>query len=131
VYWVFGGLYAILGFVALFLAAVGLYGVMSFATRRRTPEVGIRMALGARDSDVVLLIVRQGLAQVVLGLGLGIGLAMWLSFMMAGMLFETEPFDPAIFLVIIATLAGTAMFACLLPARRASRVDPLEALRSR
>lgn len=131
VYWVFGGLYAILGFVALFLAAVGLYGVMSFATRRRTPEVGIRMALGARGSDVVRLIVRQGLTQVVLGLGLGIGLAMWLSFMMAGMLFETEPFDPAIFLVIIATLAGTAMFACWLPARRASRVDPLEALRSR
>jgi putative ABC transport system permease protein len=130
-YWVFGGLYAILGFVALFLAAVGLYGVMSFATRRRTPEVGIRMALGARGGDVVWLILRQGLTQVVLGLGLGVGLAMWLSFMMAGMLYETEPFDPAIFLLIIATLAGTALCACLLPARRASSVDPLEALRSR
>ncbi len=67
----------------------------------------------------------------ILGLGLGIGLAAWLSFMMAGMLYETDPFDPAIFLVIIATLAGTALLACLIPARRASRVDPLEALRSR
>jgi len=131
VYWVFGGLYAILGFVALFLAAVGLYGVMSFATRRRTSEVGIRMALGARGGDVVRLMVRQGLVQVVLGLGLGVGLAAWLSFMMAGMLYETDPFDPAIFLLIITTLAGTALFACLIPARRASRVDPLEALRSR
>ncbi len=131
VYWVFGGLYAILGFVALFLAAVGIYGVMSFATRRRTPEVGIRMALGARGSDVVRLVLRQGLIQVVFGLGLGIGLAAWLSFMMAGMLFETDPLDPAIFLVIISTLAGTALIACLIPARRASRVDPLEALRSR
>ena len=89
------------------------------------------MALGAHSGDVVRLIVRQGLTQVVLGLGLGIGLALGLSFMMAGMLYETDPFDPAIFLAIIATLAGTALIACLVPARRASRVDPLEALRFR
>jgi predicted permease len=130
-YWVFGGLYAILGLIALFLAAVGLYGVMSFSTRRRTPEVGIRMALGAQRRDVLRLVARQGLFQVVIGLGLGLGFSAWLSMMMAGMLYETDPFDPVVFLVIVACLAGTAFLACLFPALRASRVDPLAALRSR
>jgi ABC-type antimicrobial peptide transport system permease subunit len=130
-YWVFGGLYAILGVIALFLAEVGLYGVMSFSTRRRTPEVGIRMALGARRRDVLRLVVRQGLMQVGVGLVLGFALAAWLAMMMAGMLYETDPFDPVIFLVIIVCLAGTGILACLLPALRASRVAPLAALRAR
>jgi putative ABC transport system permease protein len=94
-------------------------------------EVGIRMALGARRRDVLGLVARQGLIQVLIGLGLGVGLAGWLSMMMAGMLYETDPFDPIIFLVIVACLAGTAFLACLFPALRASRVDPLAALRAR
>jgi predicted permease len=130
-YWVFGGLYAILGLIAMFLAAVGLYGVMSFSTRRRTPEVGIRMALGAQRRDVLKLVARQGLLQIGVGLVLGIALAVWLAMMMAGMLYETDPLDPVIFLLIVACLAGTGILACLFPALRASRVDPLAALRAR
>lgn len=128
-YDVFGTLFAILGFAALFLAVVGLYGVMSFSVSRRIPEVGIRMALGAKARDVVRLILRQGATQVAVGLVVGLGLALGFSKLLSFILFEVEPWDPATFAVIAAVLALAGLTACWVPARRASRVDPMVALR--
>ena len=128
-YDVFGTLFTILGFAALFLAVVGLYGVMSFSVSRRVPEVGIRMALGAKARDVVRLILRQGAIQVAVGLGLGLVLALGFSRLLSFILFEVEPWDPATFAVIAAVLALAGLTACWIPARRASRVDPMVALR--
>ena len=129
-FWVFGTLFMVFGFVALFLASIGLYGVMSFAVKRRTQEVGIRMALGAHTSDVLRLVLKQGLAQLAVGLVLGVGLAAALSRLIAALLYEVEPTDPLIFTLIAVVLVATGVSACLIPARRASRVDPIVALRS-
>jgi len=128
-YDVFGALFTILGFAALFLAVVGLYGVMSFAVSRRVPEVGIRMALGAKARDVVRMILRQGAIQVAVGLVVGLGLALGFSRLLSFILFEVEPWDPATFAVIATVLALAGLTACWIPARRASRVDPMTALR--
>ena len=128
-YRVFGTLFSVFGAAALFLASVGLYGVMSFGVSRRTQEVGIRMALGARGGEIQRLILRQGAGQIVIGLAIGLGLAALLGRGMQIMLFQVEPFDPAIFALISAVLAGTGVLASLIPARRATRVDPATALR--
>ncbi|HKG92900.1 MAG TPA: ABC transporter permease [Gemmatimonadaceae bacterium] len=128
-YDVFGAVFMVFGFVALFLAAVGLYGVMAFSVGRRTREIGIRSALGAQGRDVLGLILRQGLAQIGLGLLLGVSLAAALSHFMAMLLFQVEPRDPAVFAAVIVTLFLTGVAACLIPARRAARVDPMVALR--
>jgi predicted permease len=126
---VFGTIFMIFGGVALFLAAVGLYGVMAFSVRQRTKEMGVRMALGAQGGDVLRLIVRQGALQLTLGLVLGLGLAVLLSRGMDVILFGVEPLDPATFGTIILVLAATGLVASLIPARRATRVDPVIALR--
>lgn len=126
----FGNLFIVFGFAALFLATIGLYGVMSFAVRRRTSEVGLRMALGAKAGDVVRLMVRQGLVQIGLGLALGLGLAALAGGGLELVLFQVDAQDPVIFGGIALVLAATGLFACLLPARRASRVDPVIALRN-
>ena len=125
----FGTLFLVFGAVALFLASVGLYGVMSFAVSRRTREVGIRMALGAQSGQVPSLILRQSFSQIAIGLVVGLGIAAVLSRGMALLFFETEPWDPAIFLLIAAVLATSGFLASLIPARRATRIDPMEALR--
>jgi len=129
-YSVFGGLFMVFGFVALFLAAVGLYGVMSFSVSRRTREVGVRMALGAEARDVLRLILRQGMTQLALGLGLGLFVAFGLARLLGIILFGVEPYDPTVFATILVVLASAALAACLVPALRATRVDPIEALRA-
>jgi predicted permease len=128
-YMIFGTLFMVFGGAALFLAAVGLYGVMSTSVRQRTREMGVRMALGAQVGDVRGLVMRQGLVQLGIGLVLGLLLALGLSNLLQMLLFEVNPRDPAIFLAIGAVLTTTALVACLIPAVRATRVDPMDALR--
>jgi predicted permease len=128
-YNVFGTLFMVFGGVALFLAAVGLYGVMSFSVARRTSEVGIRMALGASRGQVLSLILRQGGQQLALGLGLGLALAVLASRAISMALFEVSPNDPTVFLTIVVILGLTGVAATLVPARRATHADPASALR--
>jgi putative ABC transport system permease protein len=127
---VFGTMFMIFGFVALFLASVGLYAVMAFSVSRRTREVGIRMALGAQGRDVVKMIFGQGLLQLGIGMTAGLALATGISQLLKIILFQVQPRDPLIFGGVAATLIGVGLLACFLPARRATRVDPLVALRS-
>ncbi len=127
---VFGTMFMIFGFVALFLASIGLYAVMSFAVSRRAREVGIRMALGATPRRVVALIFNNGAWQLGLGLGLGLLLAAGISRLLTVILFDVQPLDPAVFGGVAATLALTGMVACLIPAQRATRVDPADAMRA-
>jgi ABC-type antimicrobial peptide transport system permease subunit len=126
---IFGSLFLAFGSVALVLASIGLYGVMAFTVARRTPEVGIRLALGATRGQVLSLVMRQGLAQVVIGLALGAGVAILAARGLAVVLFEVSPYDPIVFAGIALVLAGTGAVATLIPARRASRADPAIALR--
>jgi ABC-type antimicrobial peptide transport system permease subunit len=128
-YRVFGALFMIMGAVALVLAAVGLYGVMAFNVSRRTREMGVRMALGAQPGDVVRLIVRQGMIQLAIGLVLGLGLAWQLGRLLKIILFQVTAIDPLVYGVTIAVLVLAAAAASLIPARRATRVDPMVALR--
>jgi predicted permease len=123
------GLLAVFAGVALALAAVGLYGVMAYAVGQRTREIGIRMALGARPREVLGLVLRQGAVRLAGGLAAG-ALAAWgLSRLLRGLLYGVAPYDPATFAAMAALLAATAVAATWLPARRAARLDPVEALR--
>jgi putative ABC transport system permease protein len=126
---VFGSIFMIMGIVALFLAAIGLYGVMSFSVSRRTREMGVRMALGAGADHVVRLILRQGVVQLVAGLVLGLVGALGVTSLLTGFLFGVGPRDPATFAAIVAVLVVTGLLASWVPARRATRVDPLVAIR--
>jgi putative ABC transport system permease protein len=116
--------------VALVLAAIGIFGVLSYAVSQRTREIGIRMALGAQERTVIGLVVRQAMALVAAGVVAGTLLALYLSQTMTKMLFSVRPTDPATFVSVAAVLAGVALLASYLPARRATRVDPIVALRS-
>ncbi len=116
--------------VALFLGAVGIYGVISYAVSRRTREIGVRIALGAQPTDVSQLVLRQGTGVVLMGLGVGVLAALALTRFLRGLLFEVSPTDPIAFLAMSVLLLFVALLASYLPARRAARVDPMVALRA-
>jgi putative ABC transport system permease protein len=115
--------------VALMLAAIGIYGVTSFSVSRRTHELGVRIALGAGRGDILGLVVRQGMAPVGIGLAVGLAGAFGLTRLLSSMLFEVSPTDIFVFGSVTAVLALIALIGCLLPGRRATRVDPMTALR--
>jgi ABC-type antimicrobial peptide transport system permease subunit len=120
---------ACFGALATLLAAVGLYGVMSYAVARRTREIGLRMALGADRRSVVWLVMREVTILVVMGVGLGLPLAIGFSRVVQAQLFEVSPADPLTLLAAAATLATVALLSGYVPAAAASRVDPMIALR--
>ena len=122
-------LLGIFGALALLLAAIGLYGVLAFAVSQRTREIGIHMALGARTRDVLLMVIRQGMALVVIGVVLGVAGAYAVTRTIRSLLFEVGTTDPVTFVFVSVLLAVVGFVACYLPARRATKVDPLVALR--
>jgi putative ABC transport system permease protein len=122
-------LLGIFAFLALLLAAVGIYGVMSYSVTQRRNEIGIRMALGAQTRDVLKLTVGQGLKLVLIGIIIGLAGAFVLTRLMSTLLFGITPTDPPTFVTISIVLIAVACLASYIPARRATKVDPLQALR--
>lgn len=116
--------------LALLLSSLGIYSVMAYTVSQRTAEIGLRMALGAQRSDVLKLIIGQGLTMVVIGLVLGLGVAWGLTRVLSSLLFNVSTTDPMIFVFVPLLLSVTALAACLAPASRAAKIDPIVALRS-
>jgi putative ABC transport system permease protein len=122
-------LFGTFGAIALLLAVVGVYGVKAFAVARRTREIGIRMALGAQPRQVLAVFIRQSIVQIMIGLGVGLLLALAAGHLLASMLLRVSPHDLAALAAAAFPLALVTLLACWLPARRATKVDPMEALR--
>lgn len=122
----------VLGFavLSLILASVGLYGVLSYLTTQRTGEVGVRMALGAKRGQVLRLLLGEGLRPALYGLTFGLATSIGAVRIIQSMLYGTRPLDPVIFTAVAATLLTVAALACLVPAWRASRIEPMQALRT-
>jgi hypothetical protein len=127
-------MFGIFGAIAVILASVGLYGVMSFTVNQRTQEFGIRMALGADSSRIMRMVLRQGAWQIGIGLALGIGLTLTVAILarqgIQNVLFNVNPSDPITYISVGALLATVSLFATFVPARRATRVNPINALRA-
>ena len=115
--------------IALFLAAIGIYGVMAYSVAQRTQEIGVRMALGARPLHVLRLVLGQGLGMLLIGTVIGVAGAFALTRLMRTLLFEVSASDPLTYVSVIGLLTVVALLACYIPARRATKVDPLIALR--
>ena len=128
-YRVFGSMFAIFALVALALSAVGIYAVTSYAVTTRTPEIGVRMALGAAPQQVWWLILKQGVVQLGIGLAIGLGLGLPLSQVLQSLLVQIPAQDPVTFVGIALLLSVVMLIACLVPARRATKLDPIAALR--
>lgn len=124
------GLFTIFGLLALGLAVVGIYGVKAYSVARRTREIGIRMALGAQRKAVLWLILREGLTMIAAGVLLGLLFAIGIGKVVSSILFQVSPLDPFAFTFAPALLALAAVLATWLPARRATRITPMEALRN-
>lgn len=124
-----GLLITIFAGVALLLAAIGIYGVVSYSVSQQSHYIGVRMALGAQTSDILKLVMKQGLVLAIVGITLGVIAAVLLMRLLSSLLFEVQATDPTIFLLGVAALFGVALLACYFPARRATKVDPLVALR--
>jgi putative ABC transport system permease protein len=122
-------LLAVFSAAALALAAIGIYGVLSYAVAARTREIGVRIAIGARRRDVIGMVLGNAARLAALGLGAGLAAALLLTRLLSGILFDVRPFDPATYAAVSAILFGVALLAALVPARRASIVDPMTALR--
>src|SRR5262249_3636612 len=122
-------LFGVFAAVALALASVGIYGVMAYSVSERTREIGIRVALGAQRRDVLKLVVAQGMKLTSIGAVIGLGSSLALTRLMQSLLFEVSPTDPWTFAGLAALLSIVAMLACYIPARRATKVDPMIALR--
>jgi ABC-type antimicrobial peptide transport system permease subunit len=122
-------LMSIFGGLALALAAIGIYGLMAWSVQQRTREIGIRMALGAQSGDVRRMVVLHGMRLALIGVAIGLAGAFYLTRFLAGFLFGVKALDPLVFVAVPVLLTGVALIAVWLPARRASRVDPIQALR--
>ena len=122
-------LLGIFGAIALLLAAIGIYGLMSYSVEQSAHEIGVRLALGAAKRDILSMVVSSGMKLAVVGLGVGIAAVVWAARLLTGMLFGVKPTDPATYVAVVATLGAVALLACYLPARRAMRLDPIIALR--
>jgi putative ABC transport system permease protein len=120
---------AVLGAIALVLASVGVFGVMSYSVSERAHEIGIRMSLGAQTRDVLSLVLRGGMFMTLLGLAIGLPIAFVLARTMSSLLFNVQTADPISFIILPLALLAVAALACYLPARRAAQMDPLQALR--
>jgi predicted permease len=126
---VFGTLFAIFAGIALLLSSVGLYATMAYAVTRRTQEIGVRVAMGASAGNIMRLVLSQGVRQLAIGLVIGLAGAFGIARVLKGILFQVSPTDPATFAAVAILLLAVGLFACLLPARAAMKVDPLVALR--
>jgi predicted permease len=122
-------LFGTFSLIAVFVTAIGLYGTLAYSVSRRTRELGIRIALGARASEIVSLVLRRGLALTLTGLVLGVGTALWTTSVFASLLFGVEPTDPAVFFLVSLLLAAVGLAASSLPAYSATRVDPMAVIR--
>jgi ABC-type antimicrobial peptide transport system permease subunit len=129
-YTVFGTFFTAFGICALLLAAAGLYGVVSFAVTQRTREMGVRSALGAQGTQLVLLVMRANLIQLVIGLSLGLAMALAASGALQPVLYRVDPRDGSVIAVVVATLALASLVATFLPARRVTKIDPVVVLGS-
>src|SRR5439155_23502603 len=123
-------LFSTMGALALLISAIGVYGLKAYDVSRRTREIGIRIALGATARDVVALILREGARTAAVGLAIGVALAAGIGKAVSGLLYQVSPFDPVVLISAAVILAGAAMLACYLPARRATGIEPLQALRT-